>query len=44
MQFGRAKKKDDVQCPERELLESALAEMVNRLDHLQELRLDDSHA
>ena len=30
-----------MQCPERELLESALAAMVNRLDHLQELRLDD---
>jgi hypothetical protein len=30
-----------VDCPERERLESALAEMVSRLDHLQKLRLDD---
>jgi hypothetical protein len=30
-----------VPCPEREGLESALMEMVDRLDYLQKLRLDD---
>ena len=30
-----------MQCPERERLESALMEMVSRLDYLQKLRLDD---
>ena len=30
-----------MQCPERERLESALMEMVDRLDYLQKLRLDD---
>jgi hypothetical protein len=29
-----------VPCPEREGLESALMEMVDRLDYLQKLRLD----
>ena len=28
-------------CPERERLESALMEMVDRLDYLRKLRLDD---
>ena len=34
---GAGKKKDQVQCPERERLEFALMEMMDRLDYLQEL-------
>jgi hypothetical protein len=30
-----------MQCPERERLEFALMEMLDRLDYLQKLRLDD---
>ena len=39
MRAGR--RRDDVLCPERERLESALMEMVDRLDYLRKLRLDD---